>query len=100
MQQLGQISSQVLGIPFYKIRSLFEEAGEFVVRESLSPALVSGSQDSLDLLGGPFDVEEDYYRASILALCGHAEKLGLGHHVFLAPIPKPRCFRYPLITAQ
>lgn len=52
MQQLGQISSQVLGIPFYKIRSLFEEAGEFVVRESLSPALVSGPQDSLDLLGG------------------------------------------------
>ena len=35
MQQLGQISSQVLGIPFYKIRSLFEEAGEFVVHESL-----------------------------------------------------------------
>jgi len=93
MKQLGMITSQILKYPFDKIGSLRQRNGEYYVEECLSRALTWSSRDSFDdIARGPFSNDKEYYESLISALCHHAEKLPLEHHVFLAPVPKIKDF--------
>jgi hypothetical protein len=93
MRQLGMITSQILKQPFDKIGSLRERDGEYHIEECLSRALTWSSRDSFDNIArGPFNNDGEYYESLLSALCRHAEKLPLEHHIFLAPVPKLKEF--------
>jgi hypothetical protein len=88
--QLGTVTSQLLNLRFDKIGSLFEEDGEYRVKECLSPALIWHQRDSLgdDVARGPFQHDLDYYQSLLSAFLLHAKELPLEQHAFFAPIPE------------
>jgi len=90
MRQLGTITSQLLNLRFDKIGSLFEEDGEYRVKECLSPALIWHQRDSLgdDVARGPFQHNHDYYESLLSAAFLHVKELPLEQHAFFAPIPE------------
>jgi hypothetical protein len=94
MAQLGTITSQLLNLRFDKIGSLFEEDGEYRVKECLSPALIWHQRDSLgaDVARGPFQHDHDYYESLLSAFLLHVKELALEQHAFFAPIPQLREF--------
>jgi hypothetical protein len=94
MRQLGMLTSKILNSPFEKIGSLYEREGKVHVGECLSRALTWSSRDSFgDIERGPFSDDKDYYESILSALCHHAGKLPLEHHLFLAPVPKAKDFQ-------
>lgn len=87
------ITSQLLKQPFDKVGSLTERDGGYHVEECLSRALTWSARDSFDTIArGPFNNDREYYDALLSALCRHAEKLPLEHHIFRAPVPKLKEF--------
>src|SRR6266536_1288975 len=94
MRQLGAITSQLLNLRFDKIGSLFEEDGEYRVKECLSPALIWHQRDSLgdDVARGPFQHDYDYYESLLSAFLLHVKELPLEQHAFFAPIPELKEF--------
>jgi hypothetical protein len=95
MRQLGAIASQLLNLRFDKIGSLFEEDGEYRVKECLSPALIWHRRDSLgdDVARGPFQHDHDYYESLLSAALLHVKELPLEQHAFFAPIPELKEFK-------
>ena len=90
MTQLGTIISQLLNLRFDKIGSLFEEDGEYRIKECLSPALIWHQRDSLrdDVARGPYQHDHDYYKSLLSAFLLHVKELPLEQHAFFAPIPE------------
>lgn len=75
--------------PLEKNGSLFEDNGEHVVKECLSPGFVWKQRDILDINRGPYDQELDYYKSLYAAMRKHAEELPMETHLFCALIPDP-----------
>lgn len=88
MKQLGAIASQLYNLRFDKIGSLFEENGEYCVKECLSPALIWDYRDSLeDVSRGPFNHDSDFFESLLSAFLLHVKELPLRQHAFFAPVP-------------
>jgi len=86
--QLEVITWQLSRLCFDRAGLLFEEDGEFQIKTCLSRGLLLNERYSLgDLHRGPFNSENDYYEAHILAFFEHVKYLPLSHHCFFAPIP-------------
>ncbi|RFU28974.1 hypothetical protein B7463_g7351, partial [Scytalidium lignicola] len=98
MRQLGKITSQLLDLRFDKIGSLCQEAGEYHVGDCFSPAFIFHDRHTLwdEMSRGPFEHDNDYYEALILAFLLHVQALRLQHNVFFAPIPIHKDFETPL----
>ncbi|KAH8790564.1 hypothetical protein BGZ57DRAFT_939132 [Hyaloscypha finlandica] len=77
-----------------KPRSLFEEDGEYRVKECLSPALIWHQRDYLgdNVARGPFQHDLDYYQSLLSVYFLHVKELLLEQHAFFALIPELREF--------
>ncbi|KAJ5593846.1 Aminoglycoside phosphotransferase [Penicillium hispanicum] len=88
MFQLGQITWKLAQVRFDRIGSLFEENGNFELRECLSRGHLLHERYSLhEIPRGPFATESEFYQSLITAMVHHAESLPLTPHCFIAPVP-------------
>lgn len=88
LSQLGAITWQLSRLRFGRIGSLFEEKGDFKVKNCLSRGLTLNQRYSLEELPrGPFSSASEYYSSHLVAFLQHVENLPLSHHCFFAPIP-------------
>lgn len=94
MRQLGCYTSQLYGLRFGTIGSLFEDDQGYYIDKCLSPGHVLQDRETIeDIPRGPFHNEADYYSSLAAALYLHAEQLPMGYHVLRAPVPIPE--EYP-----